>query len=78
MSEPKSLGDIESQLWKKNITFESRNKRDYLDVSKEDFSQNKTINIEGKEITPSSIYNAISNLYFYSFQHLQRQPETDQ
>ena len=54
MKEPKSLGDIEAQLWKKNITFANRNKKDYLDVSKEDFSKNKTISIEGKEINPSS------------------------
>lgn len=54
MKEPKSLGDIEKELWKKNITFHSRQKKDYLDVSNEDFSMNKTVSTDGKEITPSS------------------------
>lgn len=59
MKESTTLGDIEAQLWKKNITFENRSNKDYLDVSKEDFSKNKTISIEGKEITPSSKSNYI-------------------
>jgi len=54
MREPKSLADIEKELWKKNIIHTSRQKKDYLDVSKEDFSQNKTLSIDGREITPSS------------------------
>jgi len=54
MKEPKSLGDIEKELWKKNITFHTREKKDILDVSNEDFSKNKSISIDGKEITPSS------------------------
>jgi hypothetical protein len=32
----------------------NRERKDYLDVSKEDFSRNKSISIDGKEITPSS------------------------
>ena len=48
------MADIEKELWKKNIIHTSRQKKDYLDVSKEDFSQNKTLSIDGREITPSS------------------------
>lgn len=48
------MGDIEKQLWKKNIIQTIRQKRDYLDIANEDFSKNKTISIDGKEITPSS------------------------
>lgn len=60
MKEVKSLGDIEKELWKKNIIHTSRQKKDYLDVSSEDFSQNKTIGIDGKEITPSSMLLLLS------------------
>ncbi len=54
MRPPTSLADIEKELWKKNITHTPRAHKDYLDVSKEDFSQHKTLSIDGKEITPSN------------------------
>ena len=49
-----NLGNIESELWKKNIGSGPRTNRDYLDVSSEDFTKNTSVSIEGKEITPSS------------------------
>jgi len=65
MKEPKSLGDIEKELWKKNITFHTREKKDVLDVSNEDFSRNKSMSIDGKEITPSS--NIILPIIMFTF-----------
>ena len=49
-----NLGNIESELWKKNIGSGPRTNRDYLDVSSEDFTKNTSVSIDGKEITPSS------------------------
>jgi hypothetical protein len=49
-----SLGGLESQLWKKNITSGPRKAKDYLDVANEDFTKNKTVSIDGREITPSN------------------------
>lgn len=48
-----TLGNLEGELWKKNITAKRQNK-DYLDVSKEDFTKNTSVSIDGNEITPSS------------------------
>lgn len=61
-----NLGNIESELWKKNIGSGPRTNRDYLDVSTEDFTKNTSVSIEGKEITPSSKYYLIN---FYRLQH---------
>ena len=33
--EVQNLGEIEGMLWKSNITFEKRKKKDFLDVSNE-------------------------------------------
>jgi hypothetical protein len=41
------MSDIESNLWKNNIKYGERKRKDYLDVSNEDFSQHLTTNIEG-------------------------------
>ena len=49
-----NLGNLESELWKKNIVSGPRNNKDYLDVSTEDFTKNTSLSVEGKEITPSS------------------------
>jgi hypothetical protein len=49
-----TLGSLEGQLWKKNISSGPRNHKDYLDVSKEDFTKNTSLSIDGREITPSS------------------------
>jgi len=48
-----TLGNLEGELWKKNITAKRQNK-DYLDVSKEDFTKNTSVSIDGNDITPSS------------------------
>lgn len=48
------MGNLESELWKKNITTGHRTHKDYLDVSSEDFTKNKSVSIEGKEVTPSN------------------------
>ena len=50
----KHYGEIEGQLWKNNITFETRKKRDFLDVTGEDFSQYETTDIMGNKATPST------------------------
>lgn len=52
--EPKSLEEIEQNIWKYNIKKGPRGKSDFLDTSKEDFSQNKSKNVQGEEVTPSS------------------------
>lgn len=46
--------EIEGQLWKNNITFEPRKKKDVLDVTNEDFSQYETTDIMGNRVTPSN------------------------
>jgi len=50
----KHFGDIEGQLWKNNVTYTPRKKKDWLDVSNEDFSLNETIDIMGNRTTPSN------------------------
>jgi hypothetical protein len=49
----KHVDDIEADLWKTNIRDGPRAKRDFLDVGAEDFSKNKSLGLDGKEITPS-------------------------
>lgn len=66
MKPPTSLADIEKELWKKNIKHTPRNNKDYLDVSKEDFSLHKTVSIDGKEITPSNFNIFRDSLRFTS------------
>lgn len=51
---PKTMADVEKNLWKNNILFGARKHKDYLDVSEEDFSKQFTQNIEGKLINPST------------------------
>jgi hypothetical protein len=41
------MSDIEANLWKNNIKYGERKRKDYLDVSNEDFSKHLTTNIEG-------------------------------
>ena len=45
---------MESQLWKKNVTTAPRQRKDYLDISQEDFTKNTSMSIDGREITPSN------------------------
>ena len=63
------LGNIEGELWKKNVTSGPRNK-DYLDVTQEDFTKNKTVSIDGREITPSNFNIFRDSLRFTSEQLL--------
>ena len=56
------MADIEASLWKQNIKQGPRIRRDFLDTSQEDFTQNKSKNIEGNEITPSSFNIARDSL----------------
>ena len=51
---PRNYAEIESNLWKNNITYEPRKKVDFLDVSKEDFSKYETTDLEGNKTTPST------------------------
>lgn len=50
----KQFSEIEGQLWKNNIMFGERVKKDILDVSNEDFSQYETVDIMGNRATPSN------------------------
>jgi len=50
---PKTMQEIEANLWKNNIK-SGRVDKDFLDTSKEDFSQNKTKGLDGEEVIPSS------------------------
>ena len=50
----KHVGEIEEQLWKNNITFTPRQKKDWLDVSGEDFSKYETVDIQGNRVKPST------------------------
>jgi len=51
---PKTMAEIEANMWKHNIKAGQRRHKDFLDTSTEDFSQNKSRGIDGQEITPSS------------------------
>ena len=51
---PRNYGEIEGNLWKNNITYTPRKKVDFLDVSKEDFSNYETTDLEGNKTTPST------------------------
>jgi len=44
-TEPRSMAEIEKNLWKNNITFTPRKTVDVLDISKEDFREVKTTTI---------------------------------
>jgi hypothetical protein len=59
---PKGVFEIEQNLWKNNIKQGERTSRNWLDVSNEDFSNYKTIDIFGNEITPSSFNVCRDNL----------------
>lgn len=50
----KEYCEIEGQLWKNNIKFGPRVKKDFLDVSNEDFSKYETVDIMGNKATPST------------------------
>ena len=53
-TKPKTMEEIEANLWKNNIKKGPRRKKDFLDIRNEDFSENKTTDFTGKEIVPSS------------------------
>jgi hypothetical protein len=59
---PTSYLEIEQNLWKNNIIKGDRVSKNWLDVSNEDFSNYKTIDIFGNEITPSSFNICRDNL----------------
>jgi hypothetical protein len=62
------LGNLEQELWKKNVKEGPRHKKEFLDVSNEDFTKNTSLSIEGREITPSSkLYSIIKLLDFNIF-----------
>jgi len=50
----KHFYEIEGQLWKNNIIFTPREKKDVLDITNEDFSQYETVDIMGNRATPST------------------------
>jgi hypothetical protein len=50
----KSVHEIEGELWKKNVVKGTRSRKDFLDVTQEDFAKNTTTSVEGEIITPSS------------------------
>jgi hypothetical protein len=47
------MEEAEKYYWRQNIV-KSREGKDFLDVTAEDFSKNKSVSIDGNEITPSS------------------------
>jgi hypothetical protein len=51
--ESQTYEDAEKYQWRQNI-IPARNNRDYLDVSNENFSTYKTIDIQGNEVSPST------------------------
>jgi len=53
-TEPKTMADIEANMWKHNITHNKRGQKDFLDTAQEDFSQNLSRDINGEIITPSN------------------------
>ena len=73
-----SLATIEQELWKKNILRDRpRQNKDYLDVAGEDFARNRSVGIDGTEITPSSKLTTLLSRYYCRLQHIQGFPETD-
>jgi hypothetical protein len=53
-SAPKSMADIEAQMWKDNIKEGKRTRKDFLNTQDEDFTQVKTRGINGQESHPST------------------------
>ena len=51
---PKTMEEIEANIWKDNIKQGSREHKDFLDTTNEDFRNNKSKGVDGQEITPSS------------------------
>jgi len=51
--ESQTYAEAEKYQWRQNLA-PNRNNKDYLDVSNENFSNYKTVDIEGNEITPST------------------------
>jgi len=51
---PKTMADIEKNLWKQNVKEGSRSKKDVLDCGNEDFSNHTSKGIDGRDIVPSS------------------------
>ena len=51
-------------MWKKNIIYHHREKKDVLDITNEDFSKNKSLSEDGQEITPSSKLFNLHLLFF--------------
>lgn len=48
------MEEIEKNIWKDNLKYGPRRKKDFFDIRNEDFSENKTTDFTGKEICPSS------------------------
>lgn len=70
--ELRTVDEIEKNLWKNNISKEPRSKKDFLDITNEDFSQNKTLSVEGKEIIPSNFNIFRDSLKNHSEQLLEK------
>lgn len=51
---PKTIQEIERNLWKNNITFTPRGHKDYLDIGQEDFTKTTVNSIDGFDSNPST------------------------
>jgi hypothetical protein len=51
---PKNFQELERNLWKNNITFSARERKDVLDISEEDFSRTFVNSIDGRLVNPST------------------------
>jgi hypothetical protein len=51
---PRTFQEVEKNLWKNNIGFTARNRIDYLDISREDFTKTSVDSIDGRQSNPSS------------------------
>jgi hypothetical protein len=51
---PKSFAEVQQNLWKNNIMFTPRKRKDVLDISNEDFSKVFVTSFDGEKINPST------------------------
>lgn len=52
--QPRTMADVEANLWKNNIKKGPRTHTDWLDVSTEDFTKHVSHDVMGQAITPST------------------------
>jgi len=67
-TEPRTMADVEKQMWKSNVKDGERKNQDFLNTANEDFNRNTSRGIDGQEIIPSTF-----NIFRDSLRHTSEQ-----